>query len=191
MAGRSIAVGILFLVLGVVVGGLAVLVLTGLGYGPVFPITRYVMLTDTVRDKVTLTETRYATSTVTRASTVYMSTCPATQTPVKWLDPPYEVVSYLDAAKYVGRKATVEGTVVKAFRLGNTVFLDFHEPYQGYFTVVIYSSSLSRFSFTPEAFYSGKEVRVSGQIQSVQGAPQIAVESPSQIEVAHMGFNYP
>jgi DNA/RNA endonuclease YhcR with UshA esterase domain len=32
---------------------------------------------------------------------------------------------------------------------------------------------------------------VTGQIQMYQGAPEIIVRNPSQIEVAYMGFNYP
>jgi micrococcal nuclease len=71
------------------------------------------------------------------------------------------------------------------------VFLDFHDPYQGYFVAVIFSSDVKNFPFPADSFYRNKEVRITGTIQLYQGAPEIIVHSPSQIEVACMGFNYP
>jgi micrococcal nuclease len=71
------------------------------------------------------------------------------------------------------------------------VFLDFHDPYQGYFQVTIFASDVKNFQFSPASFYLNKEVRVTGTIQLYEGAPEIIVHSPSQIEVAYLGFNYP
>jgi micrococcal nuclease len=71
------------------------------------------------------------------------------------------------------------------------VFLDFHDPYKGYFEVTIFSSDVKNFAFSPASFYLNKEVRVTGTIELYQGDPEIIVHSPSQIEVACMGFNYP
>jgi len=69
--------------------------------------------------------------------------------------------------------------------------LDFHDPYQGYFVAVIFSSDVKNFPFAADSFYRNKEVRITGTIQLYQGAPEIIVHSPSQIEVACTGFNYP
>jgi len=86
----------------------------------------------------------------------------------------------------------VEGKIVRTYASSKgTVFLDFHDPYQGYFQVTIFSSDVKNFPFSPVSFYLNKEVRVTGTIELYQGAPEIIVHSPSQIEVAYMGFNYP
>jgi hypothetical protein len=107
----------------------------------------------------------------------------------KWISSNTNVIPYTQAASYAGQTKTVEGTVVYTYRSGSNVFLDFHYPYKGYFYV--YIPSPSNFPFTPESFYKNKEVRVTGVIQIYNGAPEIIVNSPSQIEVAYVGFNYP
>jgi DNA/RNA endonuclease YhcR with UshA esterase domain len=133
---------------------------------------------------------------------VYQTTSAATsQTPTvttttgqrpKWISSSTNVVSYLQAANHVGQSKTVEGTIVRTFVSSKgTVFLDFHDPYQGYFQVTIFASDVKNFPFSPAPFYLNKEVRVTGTIEMYQGAPEIIVHSPSQIEVAYMGFNYP
>jgi hypothetical protein len=110
----------------------------------------------------------------------------------KWISSGTNVVSYLQAASQVGQSKTVEGTIVRTFVSSKgTVFLDFHDPYQGYFQVTIFASDVKNFPFSPASFYLNKEVRVTGTIELYQGAPEIIVHSPSQIEVAYMGFNYP
>jgi len=109
----------------------------------------------------------------------------------KWLANT-NVVPYLQAANYPGQSKTVEGTIVRTYASSKgTVFLDFHDPYQGYFEVTIFASDVKNFPFSPVSFYLNKEVRVTGTIELYQGAPEIIVHSPSQIEVACMGFNYP
>jgi len=110
----------------------------------------------------------------------------------KWITSDANVISWTQAANYVGQMKTVEGKIVYTYvsSKGN-VFLDFRYPYQGYFYVVIFSSDVKNFPFSPAAFYLNKEVRVTGLIQMYQGSPEIIVHSPSQIEVAYMGFNYP
>lgn len=125
------------------------------------------------------------------SSTLTSSTSTTSQKP-KWITSNANVVSYTQASSYVGQSKTVEGTIVYTYISGTrTVFLDFHYPYQGYFYAVIFSSSVGNFKFQPASFYLNKEVRITGLIQMYQGAPEIIVNTPSQIEVANMGFNYP
>jgi len=115
-----------------------------------------------------------------------------TQPPGKWISSPTNCVLYLKAANHVGESKTVEGKIVRTYVSSKgTVFLDFHDPYQGYFEVTIFASDVKNFQFSPASFYLNKEVRVTGTIELYQGAPEIIVHSPSQIEVAFMGFNYP
>jgi micrococcal nuclease len=99
------------------------------------------------------------------------------------------VIQYTQAGNYVDQVKTVEGTIVYTYVSGSNVFLDFHYPYQGYFYV--YIPSTSNFRFSPASFYLNKEVRVTGTIVLYKGTPEIIVNSPSQIEVAYVGFNYP
>jgi len=120
-------------------------------------------------------------------------TTPSVTTPRKWTSSDENVISYLEAKKYVGQTKTVEGRIVRTYRYepGNVIFLNFRDPYQGYFTVVIWREYWKNFPFAPDIFYKGKEVRVTGLIYDYQGTPQIEVRSPKQIEVAYMGFSYP
>jgi DNA/RNA endonuclease YhcR with UshA esterase domain len=161
------------LLLGIAIGGVAGFDLAGLGY--IRGITRSI----TVTTAETLYQTLYVTSTTSLL-------------PPKWLYPDQQVISYLDSGKYTGQIKTVKGTIVKTdHSSSNTISLDFHDPYKGYFVAVIYSTDISKFKSAPEVFYYGKEVRVTGKIQLYQGAPEIVVRDPSQIDVAYMGFNYP
>ena len=96
-----------------------------------------------------------------------------------------DVISYLDAGDYIGQTKIVEGTIVGTFKYtqGNVIFLNFHDPYQGYFTSIIWSSDWDNFPFAPEVYYEGEEVRVTGEIIEYKGTPEIVVRDPSQIEV--------
>ena len=143
------------------------------------------------RETVTMTATVATTIEHTATITTMTSsvTTPVTQ---KWINPSDpNVINWADAGKYVGQTKTVEGTVVRAYRSANAIFLDFHDPYQGYFMVVIFKSDWTNFKFQPEIFYKNKEVRVTELIKTYQGSSEIVVSSPTQIEVANMGFNYP
>jgi len=145
------------------------------------------------RSTVTMTTT--VTTTAERITTVTTCTLGTTTFPPppnKWINPADpNVINWADAGKYVGQTKTVEGTIVRAYRSANAIFLDFHDPYQGYFMAVIFKSDWANFKFQPEIFYKNKEVRVTGLIKTYQGSPEIIVSSPTQIEVANMGFNYP
>ena len=144
---------------------------------------------------ITVTSVVHDTLTVTITCTTCTTERPLPPSPCqngrpKWLANT-NVVSYLQATNYVGQSKTVEGTIIRTYVSKGTVFLDFHDPYQGYFVAVIFSSDVKNFPFPADSFYRNKEVRITGTIQLYQGAPEIIVHSPSQIEVACMGFNYP
>jgi hypothetical protein len=165
-------------------------ILGGLVLGPALAPNIAYFPARTVEQSVTLTATETLPITITQ---------PMAQTPVtsattrKWLNPSDpNVINWADASKHIGQTKAVEGTIVRTFRSStNTIFLNFHDPYQGYFCGVIFASDLGSFPFKPEDFYRGKEVRINGLIKLYQGAPEIIVENPSQIEVAYMGFSYP
>ena len=98
-----------------------------------------------------------------------------------------EVISYQDARKYIGHKKTVEGTIVGTYKHTNTeggiIFLNFHDPYEGYFTAVIWSDNWDKFQESPDIFYKNKKVRVTGEIEDHEGSPEIVVNNIDQIEV--------
>jgi hypothetical protein len=160
----------------------------GLAIGPYVtpPPVVTTTVTSVVHDTITVTITTISSSgpTTTSASPA----CPNGHP--KWLANA-NVIPYQQAASHVGQSITVEGTIVYTNVSGGTTFLDFHYPYQGYFYAVVFSSDRGNFAFAPESFYRNKEVRITGAIQPYKGSPEIIVHSPSQIEVACMGFNYP
>jgi aspartyl/asparaginyl-tRNA synthetase len=79
---------------------------------------------------------------------------------------------------------TVEGAVVETYNSGKAVFLNFQEDYQGHFKVVIFPDDWHKFPEPPEKLFFGRLVRVTGVIREYQGAPEIIVNEPSQIEIA-------
>ena len=95
------------------------------------------------------------------------------------------IISYLDAAKYVGQEKIVEGNIVTTFKYnkGNIIFLNFHDPYEGYFTAIIWNEDWDKFPVSPESYYKGKTVRISGEIIDYEGNPEIVVKDPSQIQI--------
>ncbi len=170
-------------------------------FGSLNPQTQVISFTEMVTVPTTVQITASATMTTsaqvpistTISSTVRSSSISASQTSAgqrpKWISSDSNVIQWTQAASYAGQSKTVEGTIVYSYMSGSNVFLDFRNPYQGYFYA--YIPSASNFGFSPASFYLNKEVRVTGTIQMYNGSPEIIVNSPSQIEVAYMGFNYP
>ena len=52
-----------------------------------------------------------------------------------------------------------------------------------YFTVLIPGSDRGKFEKPPESLYAGKEICVTGRIESYRGRPLIVVGEPEQIKV--------
>ena len=98
-----------------------------------------------------------------------------------------ETISAVDAARFIGQQKTVCGMVASANYAarskGQPTFLNLDKPYpHQVFTVLIWGSDRSKFEKPPEAL-SGKEICVTGIIQSYRGRPEIIVKNPSQIKV--------
>jgi len=96
---------------------------------------------------------------------------------------PPAIVPWQDAAQYYGQTVTVEGTVVDTYNSGKVVFLNFDKDYRSTFKVVIFPDDWPRFSEPPEELFLDKRIRVKGVVKEYQGAPEIIVEEPEQIEV--------
>jgi DNA/RNA endonuclease YhcR with UshA esterase domain len=95
-----------------------------------------------------------------------------------------DIVSWQDAARYYGQRVTVEGTVVRTHNSGQAVFLNFHQDYANHFTAVIFSDDWQKFPKPPEELFKDRLLRVTGMMQEYEGAPEIIVEEPSQIDMA-------
>jgi DNA/RNA endonuclease YhcR with UshA esterase domain len=112
----------------------------------------------------------------------------------EWVTPSAPVVSWTDAGNRVGQYVAVQGTIVRTFYYfpqyyyDGAYFLVLGTLYQGYFYGVILSSDSVNFKCSITQFYLNKDVRITGTIQLYNGAPEIIVSSPSQIEVAYMGY---
>jgi DNA/RNA endonuclease YhcR with UshA esterase domain len=94
-----------------------------------------------------------------------------------------EVVNWQDTAACAGRVVTVEGQVVDTYNSGKVVFLNFDEDYRHTFKVIIFPDAWPLFPQPPEIMYRGRLVRVTGQVEMYQGAPEIIVEIPEAIEI--------
>jgi len=82
---------------------------------------------------------------------------------------------------------TVEGDIVRTYYArgskGQPTFLNFHDPYEGYLTAVIWGDDRGKFPPNPESYYLYKKVRIQGKIEIYKGAPEIILRQPSQIFV--------
>jgi len=93
---------------------------------------------------------------------------------------------------------TVEGIIVRTYYAKNSkgkpTFLDFHDPYEGYFSCVIWQEDkqtgkpirgkfIEAFPLNPETYFLNKQVRVEGKIGIYKGTPEITLDDPSQIRI--------
>lgn len=106
----------------------------------------------------------------------------------EWITPNANVITWTSAGYYVGQNTIVEGAIVYTYVSKGTSFLNFHNPYQGYFYGVVFASDSNNFKCSIAQFYLNKEVRITGMIQLDNGVPEIIVHAPSQVEVAYQGF---
>ncbi len=99
-------------------------------------------------------------------------------------------ISATVAGLYVGRDQVIEGRVESAERREQTVQLHLGTTDQS-LTVFLVIGLLSKFPPHPEQHYLGKEIRVSGTIESFRGVPEITVNDPERIQVVDRGASAP
>ncbi len=78
---------------------------------------------------------------------------------------------------------TVEFEVVRAYNSGRAVFLNSHDPFQGYFAVVIFPERWQDFPQPPEKYFAGKCIAVGGTIERYRGAPEIVLDAAEDIRI--------
>ena len=105
---------------------------------------------------------------------------PPTATPLLLLE---GVVDWRDAALYYGQQVTVEGTIVRTKNTGKVTFLNFDPDYRHTLTLVIFPDDAAKFPSPPEEMFLHRRLRATGLVQEYEGAPEIIVREPSQIEI--------
>lgn len=93
------------------------------------------------------------------------------------------VIPWQEAGQYLGQRLTVEGEVLRVHNSGKAAFLNFAQDYRGKFSVVIFASDFEQWPAPPDQVYNGQRVRVTGKIKEYNGAPEMIVESPEQVEI--------
>lgn len=92
------------------------------------------------------------------------------------------VVPWDQAARYVGHQITVEGTIVRVGKSGQTNFLNFAQDYRGKFYMVIFDDLAATLDADVQATFEGKTLRVRGTVESHRGTPQIKITSMDQVQ---------
>jgi len=95
---------------------------------------------------------------------------------------PVGIIPWQDAGDYLGQTITVSGRIVRANDTGKITFLNFSKD-RDQFVAVVFADDYGEFSTPPAELYEGKEVWVTGEIDSYKGAPQIVLSNPDQVEV--------
>jgi hypothetical protein len=116
------------------------------------------------------------------------------ETKVDYIRVKQEVISWQEASSYIGQHKVVEGTIVGTYYAADTkskpTFLNFHEPYQGYFKCIIWDADrkkfITEFPPNPETYLLNKRVQITGLIEEYpkgSGIPEIVLRNPSQIKL--------
>ena len=87
------------------------------------------------------------------------------------------------AGNYIGKYMSVEGKISRTHNSGKACFLNFHNNWTRYFSLVIFDNVFHRFPEKPEEFYLDKFVRVKGKIKMFRGRSEIVLNRPEQIEI--------
>jgi WD40 repeat protein/DNA/RNA endonuclease YhcR with UshA esterase domain/tRNA A-37 threonylcarbamoyl transferase component Bud32 len=91
------------------------------------------------------------------------------------------IINWENAAGSVGRRATIEGRVVRTGNIGRICFLNFDADRS--FTVPVFKECFAAWPERPEDRFRERTVRVTGQITLHKGKPQIEVHDANQIVI--------
>jgi endonuclease YncB( thermonuclease family) len=94
-----------------------------------------------------------------------------------------DIIPWDQVGNYIGKYMSVEGKIARTHNSGKVCFLNFHNNWTRYFSLVIFDNAFHRFPEKPEEFYLNEFVRVKGKIKKFRGRPEIVLNSPNQIEI--------
>lgn len=92
-------------------------------------------------------------------------------------------IPWQEAEDHVGEHVTVQGEIVRTYDTGKVTFLNFDDDYRNTLTLVLFPGIYDAFSRPPASYFEGKTVRVTGEVKLYEGAPEIIIEDPAQIQV--------
>lgn len=92
------------------------------------------------------------------------------------------VIPWSEAHEHIGEDVVVEGEIVATHTSPLSTLLSFDRGFNR-FTAVIRPANRNAFPPTPEEFYKGKHVRISGRLIEYEKKAEIILTSPSQIVV--------
>jgi micrococcal nuclease len=93
------------------------------------------------------------------------------------------IIEWWEADQYYGRYVIVEGIIVDTYNSGKACFLNFHQDWKLYFTVVIFACDFPNFPAQLETYYLGKKVQVIGVVKKYKNSPEIIVKTSDQIRI--------
>ena len=97
---------------------------------------------------------------------------------------PAGTISWQEAEDHVGEQVTVQGEIVRTYDTGKVTFLNFDDDYRNTLTLVLFPGIYDAFPQPPASYFKDKTVRVTGEVKLYEGAPEIIIEDPAQIQVA-------
>lgn len=100
------------------------------------------------------------------------------------------IIGALEAARYVGEEVTVCGEVesVRRDEGSGPTLLDLDEAYpEPVFTVAVPDALRARFRPSPEAWFRGEWICVSGKVTLRHGVPSVLLEEAGRIEILPRG----
>jgi hypothetical protein len=92
-------------------------------------------------------------------------------------------IPWTEAGRRVNQTVRVEGTIVSTRNTGRVTYLNFSRNFNTDLKIVIFPREAALFPRPPETMYQGQKIRVTGRIELYQGAPEIIVRDPAQIEI--------
>lgn len=96
---------------------------------------------------------------------------------------PTGAIGWQEAGDYTGAEVTVEGEIVRTHDTGKVTFLNFTPKYQGTLSLVIFAADYGDYPAPPVDYFLNKRVQAKGKVEEYQGAPEIIIESPDQIQI--------
>jgi micrococcal nuclease len=93
------------------------------------------------------------------------------------------VIDWREAEDYYGQYVIVEGTIVDTYNSGQACFLNFHQDWRQYLTIVIFACDFPSFPAHPKSYYLGKKVQVIGIVKRYENSLEIVVKTFDQIKI--------
>ena len=93
------------------------------------------------------------------------------------------LICWDQASQYIGQRVTVVGRVTRTFKNDKVCFLNFHNNFTKYMSIVLFASKFRYFPKNPEKYYLNKTIHVIGKIKEYKGKPEIILNKVDQIKI--------